>query len=107
MLPEIARALRHLPHRATKFSPFVIVFGQQPRLPLIENLQGMEDKSLEEPTTEDCMLAETICNELYLKVKKNLKAYDRTMTRQYLRKRTLAAQDVRFCFAPGQQVIMR
>jgi hypothetical protein len=53
------------------------------------------------------MLAETICSELYLKVKKNLKAYDRTMTRQYLRKRTLAAQDVRFCFAPGQQVIMR
>jgi hypothetical protein len=68
----------------------------------VENLQGREDAPLQEPTSEDCIFAEKVCQDFYKLVKKNLKAYDRTMTRQYLRKRTLAAQDVRFCFAPGQ-----
>jgi hypothetical protein len=33
ILPEVARGLRHLPHKATGFSPHVIVFGQQHAFP--------------------------------------------------------------------------
>ena len=90
------------------FSPYLLVFKQHPAW------HGMaSDPTLEVPDITDQDVEELIAQQVLWwdtmveLVRKRLKAQDVAMVREYAKRADLADQDLRFCFEPGDKVLVR
>lgn len=110
MLGDIARTIRILPAKSTGVSPYLLVFRQSPPLSLNEELRAFTVEELEasqETFETDIEYEVGIWLDMFTEIRERHRKYDASMVAQYLRRRDLAEQDIRFVFHPGDRVLLK
>jgi hypothetical protein len=102
----VAKALRIVAPRATKLPPYLLVFKQAPLLPIANTLTS-EATALEDVCEAEEEQAIHYWRETFRLVQDNLVKNDKAMVREYLRRRELADNDIRFIFTKGDPVLLK
>ena len=107
VLGDVARAVRILPSRATGCSPYLLVFKMQPLVAVHHEVRALTEPEFLEQAEQRIEAEVGLWQELFKEVRQRHDRYDAKMVRDYLRRQSLAEQDVRFLFSAGDKVLLR
>lgn len=82
-LGDVARGLRAIPARATGYSPFFLVFKQNPTLPLVPQLHAADEEELIAQGDANLEELTGVWEALYREVRERQGGYDEGMVQAY------------------------